>query len=450
MGRAFVSYLAAFILLVFAFGCGSGKHGGFNGGTNEPSVSNPKPSGDGRGTTVTFRITRGLFTYVNARWAAYRDGDGAWQVINPTTTGVYQFSISDSQGRYGFAFVVGNTVNIRYGTISELTEWREQLSWVSAELVVSGSATNTGTVWVDGGGVGIDSDKNYSITVPSGTWDLIAHDPQNNRIYIQRDLLVNSNVIHNIDFNDSVKSREWSKGGGYIFATSKEITVGRVFLLSNRNTIFELFNVWRPSEDVIAGYTPVPYSISHPNDVYVAEVFARSGRFTVETLQISSLPRDFIIALPAPLIGIGGAGSTITGLRYNDARWWDVKLWSQSVTWLITFTAGWLGNKDSFTLPNFSGLPGWSNSWSLPSRDVCLGMVRVALSNKPISQLMNAQWVTRRNLIEHNDFPIRFLYYSSNEDYLSSFPKVDNLELKYAIRWYPNPYFRLKKISSSH
>lgn len=450
MGRAFVSYFAVFILLVFAFGCGGGKHGGFNSGTNEPSVSNPKPLGDGRGTTVTFRITRGLFTYVNARWAAYRDGDGAWQVINPTTTGVYQFSISDSQGRYGFAFVVGNTVNIRYGTVSELTEWREQLSWVSAEFVVSGSATDTGTVIINGEGASIGSDKNYSVTVPSGIWDLIAYSPNSRRIYIQRDLSVNSNVVHNINFNDPVKSREWFEGGGYIFATSKEIEEGEVFLLSNRNTRFMLFSVWRPSEDVIDSYTPIPYSISHPNDVYVARVYVLDYPNLVETLQISSLPRDFIIVPPAPLIGIGGAGSVITGLRYNDACWWDVILRSQSITWFITFTAGWLGNKDSFTIPNFSGLPGWSNSWSLPSLNVSLSMVRVAVCNKPISQLMNAQWVLPRNESSYNDIPIRFLIRFLGDYPYTSFPKIDNLELKYATRRFPNPYFRLKKISPSH
>lgn len=75
--------------LVFFCGC----EGGGNG----------TPSGGPGQVTIYLKTINGQ--PVNAKWAAFQDGNGNWQVVNPTSQGVYRLQVTDPAGRYGFAYV---------------------------------------------------------------------------------------------------------------------------------------------------------------------------------------------------------------------------------------------------------------------------------------------------------------------------------------------------------
>lgn len=339
---------------------------------------------------VTIRLQTINGQPVNAEWAAFQDGDGNWQVVNPTSQGVYQLQVTDPAGRYGFAYAArniyyGSNFNIIQATVDEMPEVLVPIE-PNECFTVAGNliGTSNRVRIVIGDSVTESHEGRYEICVPRGVWDVVAVEMTGDgtqiaqRIYIHRDLQVFGNIVHDVNFNDSSKVKNLtpthtvSHTGGDDYITVSLIT---------RNNYFgaELATTYGKS----LSYPSVP-DLLREGDLYVAEVWDVGCRWfsTPQNLTLQPLTEELSVNG-----NIVNNRLVISGLRYSGASWWwiYVEPWD-GIDWCITVTPGWLGSSDTYTVPDFSNLPGWNPQWGNPINSNYL-YVEVIVSNKPLRDI---------------------------------------------------------------
>lgn len=340
---------------------------------------------------VTIRLQTINGQPVNAEWAAFQDGDGNWQVVNPTSQGVYRLQVTDPAGRYGFAYAgenanYGSNFNIIQATVDEMPEVLVPIE-PTEYFTVTGNLIGTynRVRIVIGDSVTESHEGRYEIYVPRGVWDVVAVEMTGDetqiaqRIYIHRDLQVFGNIVHDVNFNDSSKVKNLtpthtvSHTGGDDYITVSLIT---------RNNYFgaELATTYGKS----LSYPSVP-DLLREGDLYVAEVEDVGYRWfsTPQNLTLQPLTEELSVNG-----NIVNNRLVISGLRYSGASWWEIFISLRLVynDWSIKVTPGWLGGSDTYTVPDFSSLPGWNPQWGNPS-DSDYFHVSVLVINRPLRDI---------------------------------------------------------------
>ncbi len=390
-----VVFLLTMSLTLGLFGCGGGGNGGTGtGGGGNGGTGN----GGGTGNLVRLHVRRNNQP-VNFPWAAYQDGTGAWQRLTPTTTGEYQFTVTDSQGRYGVAWVEDESgyVTLRQFTLQDANEL-----WIPLEpedvntYTVSGQATNAQgpfAVAVDGQMELFELVGNYALDeVPPGTWDLLAATVTQQggetgwvgwvtRVYVHRNLAVTSNVAHNINFNNARPVQMFS-----VSASGSEWSVV-AFVTKNGTTAPLAIAEGSPASSFQA--PAVPSDLTQSGDLYVA--LAMSETRNTMTWKVFSTPQNTTLSLPNPLTGVGGSYPTVTGLS-SGVQLWVFSLEYQDKDWSVMVSKRWLGNATSYTVPAdaLASVSGWQSAWSLPSTGVNV-FVDAVTTNTPLSLFFSPQ-----------------------------------------------------------
>jgi hypothetical protein len=344
------------------------------------------------GRNVTIRL-QSWGRPVNAQWAAYQDGDSEWRVL-PSNRSDYQFPVTSPNGRYGFAFVVnGQPVVVLQATTDELTNatilyYTEIPRFKVSGRLIGAQGVNVSILIGDMGGWA-SPDGTYEVRdVPQGTWDLAAVEAEISseldiakRIYIHRDLQVNGDTQHDIDFTDLAKTRTLIPN--YALQVIGDVdTLSISFMPSKSEGYVDL--VWAHSRTSLQ-FPSIPSDLTRAGDLYVA--YASSE--TEEVVKIFSTPQNITLQLPSPLTGISISGRTISGLRYSGANWWLI--WAGSTS--VILTNGWLGGSTSYMVPDFRGMPGFPG-WQ---GDITDAFVIAVVANKPVSDILASsavEWPT--------------------------------------------------------
>jgi len=300
---------------------------------------------------------------INAQWAAYQDGDSEWRVL-PSNRSDYQFPVTSPDGRYGFAFVVDGQLYLLQATTNELTNATIAVYTEGPYFKVSGrligAQRDVSILIGDTHGWGSREAGTYEIThVPQGTWDLVAVEEERSgdleiakRIYIHRDLQVNGDVQHDIDFTNTAKTRTLTPN--YSLQVSGSVYASGVAFMPSKSEE-DIGLVWGRTSSL--QFPSIPNDLVRVGDLYAA--YAIGDEDDVEVVKIFSIPQNITLQLPPPLTGISVSGRTISGLRYSGANWWEV--WASGGSFIVT--SRWLGNSTSYTVPDFRSLPGFNPNW---------------------------------------------------------------------------------------
>lgn len=360
---------------------------------------------------VTIRLQTINGQPVNAEWAAFQDGDGNWQVVNPTSQGVYRLQVTDPAGRYGFAYVYHawgeEGIFLLQATTGEASKVTLGYFEPEKRFTVNGKLSgerNYGAI------VAIFDDEDYvplnessfELEVPGGIWDIVAYEQKSEsdtdyatRIYIHRGLEVKGNMEYDINLNDVSKTQTLTTKYTLNIQGNPEPETAYVEFISANNTCAEL--AWGRKQQALQ-YPIVPSELSKNGDLYMAY----AGNYDGEVIRIFSKPHDLTISLPSPLTEVNISDRTLSNLKYERASWWEV----YGYRWIIRITSGWLGNSTNYTIPDFSNLSGWNSEWKWSHGYE----VSAVICNKTLSELAQARW------------------YSSWDEWLV----LDGLELKLA------------------
>ena len=356
-------------------------------------------------------------------WFAYQDGlSGSWQRVTETSPGVYTFAYGQPQ--VGITMVTQDgteiSTDIQYYGLSEVT------AAAAAECTdnpIPGTKTLTGTIagFANGNEVASvsmgsalsnaanQSSPAFSITkVPSGLVDLIALRANFVTSSVQRVLLQRGLNPAN---NSSLGTLDLAGGTSFAPATgSLTVTAPNDGPLSGQNVFTTptgssaSFGTPPLSSGVAATYQGMPLGQLLSGELQEVQVQQSVGttlsrfitRFTREpaivTLTMPSDPASPTVTnvSGSPYARASASGSlpaafnTLVTLGFTQA--------SRLRSWSITATAAGRTSLTSyaFTLPDFSAMPGWQNTWGLGSgaADVAstfFGQTGAAADGSPIA-----------------------------------------------------------------
>lgn len=378
---------------------------------------------------------------------AYQDGSGAWQ-IPQGSGGQYTLTINDPNGRYGLVIVnlipldSEARVNIIHATVSELSEinFVSEVPPSANRVTVSGMVSGLGSnEWAE---IAMGDARTsaspppyntYSLEVPPGTYDLIAtknswvNGLQINKVFIQRDISVSGNTNIPIDFSSPNAFDPETHNAVISGALLSGETAGSDvhFRSHNGTEIFTggKFEAPPPFQFSFAG---IPISKQFGNDIHLlrATAFSETASRLIE--RYFKTPTDISITFPSPF---GNAQVTVAATTpYTRlTAIWDAYSGAQAYfaefgqfrevgaaprclssnpipsrqrkrprqpiasSWFVGLSAGWLGGQSSYTLPDFSDLSGWNNSWGLPTSGTVGWEVGAVATNRPIQDFVNAE-----------------------------------------------------------
>ncbi|GIV16090.1 MAG: hypothetical protein KatS3mg022_1525 [Armatimonadota bacterium] len=374
------------------------------------------------GGTVLVHTTRGGVP-TNADFVAFQDGNGAWQVAQGTG-GQYALNITDNDGRYGVAIVCVNgtevSVSILHATRAELGEIHHECSQpLSQSLVtVSGAIGGLGmgggaTVFLGTGmGFGYPLINTYSLQTVPGTYDLIALRYANletstvDKVLIRRNVSATTDTTQDIDFNSAEAFAPEMHTVTVLGATGR--AVGSVVFRSNGKTVAGLG--WRTDTDTYPG---IPTSKLVGNDFHLLSVTDYGSQGVLRTvLRHFKVPADITVSLPDAFVSpevttvatAPYARFAASWSAYPDAQAYSLsyhtptapmgrsskrsRQQSGSISWFVALSANWLGANSSYTLPDFSALSGWNNTWGLPAGQVIEWSVLAVSSNRNIPDIV--------------------------------------------------------------
>ena len=333
-------------------------------------------------------------------WFAYQDGlTGTWQRVTETTPGVYTFAYGQPQ--VGIARVTSEqtkiNTDIRYYGLAEVT------AAAAAECTanpVPGTKTLTGTISGFASGTEVatvsmgsalssaasQSSPGFTILkVPSGALDLIAIRANLVSSSVQRVLLTRG--VNAAD-GTSLGTLDLAAGTSFAPATgSLTVTAPNDGSLLGQNLFTTAagssasFTTPQLSSGVAATYQGVPDAQLITSDLQQVQVSQAVGttlsrvitRYTrgptTVTLTMPSDPGSPTITniSGSPYARATASGSvpaafnTLVAISFNQAP--------RSRLWNLTSTAAGraVTTSYSFTMPDFSAVPGWQNSWALGS-----------------------------------------------------------------------------------
>ena len=331
-------------------------------------------------------------------WFAYQDGlTGTWQRVTETSSGVYTFAYGQPQVGISTVTTEGSKIvtEIQYYGLSEVTA---AAASECTDNPVPGTKTLTGTISGFGAAteVGLvsmgsalssaanQSTPTFSITkVPNGAVDLIA----------VRANLVTSSTLRmlltrnvNVASGASLGTLDLAGGTSFVPATGS-ITVtapndGAIFAqdaFTTANGSSASFTTPQLSSGVAAAYQGVPDAQLIASDMQEIQITQAVGttlsrfitRFTRGPSTVSlTMPSDPGAPTVTNVAGSPYARATASGslpAAFNSLITLSFDQAARNRLWSITATpSGRSGTTSySFTLPDFSAVPGWQSTWTL-------------------------------------------------------------------------------------
>lgn len=357
-------------------------------GTGTPGTrSTPLDLTVGGGTSITLDVS-GCDPDLRPSWLAYQDGNGPWVVSTPVGN-VYHFTVSGTKGGLAYWLSASNVTLVNYRAVSELNSG----SFVICPVPSSTNKTIHGTVsgltfgqeaYIGlGGGGSFASSASPSFAIGSvadGAHDLVAYSHRDSydsedRLIIRRDLnLADGDTLDPIKFDSTEAYPLVETAIPVIGLTGSELGVNW----------FETYNTGSScdrSNLIDANFTSdhtmfdelVPAALQRVTDLYglvLSTDEGTSSRFAVQYYHdLSGKSLTLGAALPTPTV------TTLAGpykrlqlaltlpADYNLLT--DFRYQGGSSTVEIDASAAYFGSSTvSLSLPDFSALAGWSNSWA--------------------------------------------------------------------------------------
>jgi hypothetical protein len=395
-------------------------------------AGNMPPTGDAGGSDST-SATKIMFTLNSAPSdaaafsfvAAYQDGDGRWKPASARSGDTYAFDVSSAT--WGFAYtcqvsvqVAGVVTALRdvveyHFAVAERTSLTEDvLARCTDRLTYVGLSGNlmnrarmgTYRVGYSGNAVFIDrTTGNYDTLVAPGTHDLLvlhgadrgtAGDFLIDAAIVQRNLVINAATTRNVDVNTPTATRGLtiSLSGSGAPISSETTTV----LFTGNGTAIPLAHLTKAPLVSTALMSPQAAA----GDVYdqrvTVELVAKQG---VTTTTATTTPTDLSIT-PATPLGAATTTRTATTPYPTFGSTWHGYTGAVGYTWFltqtpaaagcsgspactITWTAllspGAVGAMPSYTMPDLSQLPGWSQELGFVAGTMATGEVSAMTSS---------------------------------------------------------------------
>lgn len=431
-------------------GCGGGGAAGTpptgDGGGVEIDGANPNA------TKITFTLNNvpndaTAFGYS----AAYQDGNGAWKPALARSGDAYAFDVSSPT--WGFAYIC--EVNVRVAGavthVRDVVEYHfaaaERTSLTDdilarctdriAYVELSGNLSNrstTGTYRVayNGNAVFIDRNTgNYTMLVAPGTHDLLVlHGTDRNTpgdflvdgAIVQRNVAVAAATTHNVAANALMSTR------------SLTVSVSGTKAPISSETTTNLFT-GNGTGVAVAQLTKTPLASTALQGAQVAAGDVYDQRVTAEMVAnqpvtattATATPAAVSIAPPAPL----GATKTMSAATmpypiftstwpgYTSAIGYTWSLTQTppaagcggfpacTITWTASVSAGAAGAMPSYTMPDLSGLQGWSKTLQLVPGTVANGAVTAMTSSAGATDFPTSPPVAgTKRVFAHSTFTI--------------------------------------------
>jgi hypothetical protein len=411
---------AALVGCAIVAGCGGG-------GAGMP------PTGDGGGidgtnpnaTTIMFTLNNapsdaGAFAFV----AAYQDGDGAWKPAPARSGDTYAFDVSSAT--WGFAYTCQANVNLNgtatalrnvveyHFAVAERTSWTEdilarctdRIAYVSLSGTISPLPPNQTTYRVAYNDSVVFINRttgSYAMLVAPGTHDLLVFrgsergtpgDFLIDRAVVQRNVAVNAATTRNVDASNATQtpSLTVSIAGS---PTSSETTTSLVTGNGTAVAVAELTKAPFMS-------TALATAQAAAGDVYdqrVTAEFVKTQPVTVTTA--TTTPANVSIATaPTPLGAVTMAKAAAAPYAMFRSTWpgyagavgytWSLAQTPPAagcggsactITWTAWVSPGAIGAMPSYTMPDLSQLPGWSNALQFVAGTMATGDVTAVTSS---------------------------------------------------------------------
>ena len=378
-------------------------------------------------------------TPTSADWAAFQDGDGAWTVLAPAAAGVYTATVTDAEGRFGFALYANGDLHLQHGTVAEcadpVTYLDTGLSRAKSSMAQGALIPITGYYGIHGSisydftpgesvaamGRGSSSSTpiaSYWFTVKAGLHDLVISDNSwgaarlMNWLYLERGLDVQAETTHNVSV--AAAQRVMLEDGASLQvtgdATNTSVTIG---LLTANGTYAMLAGY-----DVVPGaataFRSVPAAAMASGDRYEVELGRGSLRkwacFGSATGMTTSVPSGDFLTFSVAAVDAGSARYPIfSGLSMSGGKGYFIYCGAGLYFTDAVISSGWLAANTATTyqVPNLTSLAGWQAGWSIPSgtaitdQDAVFFNGNVALPDcvrhhfsEPNAPLATGEWVS--------------------------------------------------------
>lgn len=368
----------------------------------------------------------GSFEFV----AAYQDGDGAWKPAPARSGDTYAFGVSSAT--WGFAYTCQANVNVNsvatvvrdvveyHFAVAERTSWTGDILTRCTDRItyveLSGSilnplrGTTSGTYRVAYNGTVVFINKtpttaNYSMLVAPGTHDLLVlHVTDRNTpgdilvdaAIVQRNVAVTAVMARDVDVQAAVPTRQLTfslpaSGAPMSSETTTDLstangTTVRLAGLSKTPLVSpalatsqvaagDLYDQRATVEFVKDQAVTVTTTTTTPANVPIAAAPTPLGATTTTSAATMPYPRfrstwpgyagavgyTWTLAQTPPTAGCGGSACTIT--------------------WTASISPGAAGAMPSYTMPDLSHLPGWSQALQLIAGTMATGDVTAMTSS---------------------------------------------------------------------
>ncbi len=388
--------LAVLLASVLVAGCGGGSDG---------------PETGGAVTLQVYERSPGL-VLVNAEWAAFQDGNSPWQPIDPSETGVYTATVTDAQGRFGFALCDDGALHLQYGTLAEgdsLVQFLDN-GLRSARVLPTGYGQIMGSISYDfaAGQTSAVTPTSQSTSSPIssyaamlqvGLFDLAVVDStwtsprMANWIYLLRGLTMSEGST---TFNFTVTSADrilLEDGGTAQVTGSAAGAIASLSYVTANGTPVPIAYDDDVADGTLACRT-VPAAASVTGDHYDLSVTRNSVMVT------GAFADPAAISLPAPdesfnsfLVQLVTEGDfayfRFSSLDEPDTLGYFVYASAGGQFVDVIVSTGWLaGNDNSMVqVPDLTSLDGWQTAWSiLPGADITDMDAQAFLGNVPLAQ----------------------------------------------------------------
>jgi ABC-type amino acid transport substrate-binding protein len=344
------------------------------------------------------------FDLEGVQWAAYQIGtDGPW-TVDSTADGKINFN-TDVSGKYAIAYRCStdrwNEVHLEYVIWDEYHRGNRFCPDIKVSGTLSNYESNNLRVSMLRNSHEIDTSEpsaTYSVYSKIGIEDLVVVDglydayADSKRIHIERDVNITEDMIQDIDMSNSIEmeARTLSYSGSNNLA-------GTVELVTKNGTRAQLADFYYGSS-----YDILP-SGTISGDLY--RINARNGKRWSSSTKLfriisndendpGNVSVDFDQISTLSGVTISGRRETmVNSINYTKSNHSPINLnylllleinnsydasrptgtshfvRDKAINWSTWITKSWLGNRNNFQHPNFSGLSGWNENWEATDED---------------------------------------------------------------------------------
>lgn len=345
-------------------------------GTTAPTDSTQQPA------TITLTNRAGA-TPVDAALVALQDGDGAWRVVTGSA-GFYALSVS--QPRYGVVVVCTNGTQaymlIQYHAVSDgkvvFSEDNCATPAAAPRVHISGTLANvpSGDVAGVNSGVSTSVATSWALQVPAGPGTLLGLRLSSERAagLVLNNVAFVEGATYTIDFATQFLPAESSvttdpTATSPSLSTSYIDEAGGVFDLEYSASSLTTYRVM-PADRVGNGISMLSSTSGSTGLSRQLRRYFKSPKAQTMTLPGAYQPTPPQATTITPYVMPTMTLSTVPHGLYYDASFAGVLLATGDYRyWKVTYSTGWLGAVETIdvSLPDLSGLPGWSADWGLPT-----------------------------------------------------------------------------------